>query len=276
MNKIVSITSDVKIGGDKLTLIAGPCQIESLEHSLKIADFLQTLCLKLNINLIFKSSFDKANRTSINSQRGPGLEQGLEILNQVKNKLGLPLLTDIHESWQAAPTAEIVDILQIPAFLCRQSDLLIAAGKTGRAINIKKGQFLPAQDLKYSAEKIRSTGNSNILLCERGNVCGYRELIVDFRNLVLLGQLGYPVVFDATHSVQVMGGNAGTSGGNREYVGYLAQAAAAVGIDALFVECHESPDSAPSDGPNMLQLETLEPLLKRILKIREAVKETKI
>ncbi len=274
MNKTVSITPNLEIGGEKLTLIAGPCQIESLDHSLKIADFLRRLSSKLGINLIFKSSFDKANRTSLNSQRGPGLEQGIEILSAVKKQLEVPLLTDIHESWQAAPTAEVVDILQIPAFLCRQSDLLIAAGKTGRTINIKKGQFLPAQDLKYSAEKVCSTGNSKVLLCERGNVFGYRELIVDFRNLVTLKQLGFPVVFDATHSVQVMGGNAGSSGGNRDYVGYLAQAASAVGIDALFLECHEAPDSAPSDGPNMLQLEALEPLLTRILRIREVLRET--
>ena len=267
--QVIKIGNNFKIGAEQpLALIAGPCQIESLEHCLMIAEYVQSICRDLKINFIFKASFDKANRTSLNSQRGPGLEAGLKILGTVKEKLGVPVLTDIHESYQAEIAAEVADVLQIPAFLCRQSDILIAAGKTQRAINIKKGQFLAAADLKYSAEKVAAQGNPNIMLCERGNTFGYRELVVDFRNLEIMRAIGYPVVFDATHSVQIMGGNSGSSGGNRQFISSLTRAAAAVGIDALFLECHDRPDQAPSDGPNMLPLEQVRPLLEAVLQIR--------
>jgi 2-dehydro-3-deoxyphosphooctonate aldolase (KDO 8-P synthase) len=266
------ITDNLAIGDRcPLTLIGGPCVIESEDFTLKMAEEIRKVCDRLNISFIFKSSFDKANRTSINSFRGQELDRGLEILQKVKEKIGVPVLTDIHESYQAAPVAEVVDVLQIPAFLCRQTDLLMAAAATGRAINVKKGQFLAPWDMKNVVRKLESGGAKNILLTERGTSFGYNTLVVDFRSLPQMRELGYPVVFDATHSVQMPGGQGDKSGGQRHFVPYLAKAAAAVGIDALFMEVHENPDNAPSDGPNMVSLLHLEEILKPIINIRNSL-----
>ncbi len=254
--------------GEKLLLIAGPCQIESLEHCLSIAQTLKSICLQFPVNLVFKSSFDKANRTSLGGKRGIGIEDGLKILSEIKRQVGIPVLTDIHSPEQAQLASPVVDVLQTPAFLCRQTDLLLAAGRTGKAINVKKGQFLHPSDMRHVAEKIASTGNHNILLCERGTCFGYRDLVVDMRSLLIMRDTGYPVVFDATHSVQEMGGAQGASGGNRQYVAPLACGAAAVGIDGLFIECHDNPDAAPSDGPSMLTLDAVSPLLEKICYLR--------
>lgn len=266
------ITDTLFIGDDcKLTLIGGPCVIESEDFTLKMAEEIRKVCDRLNISFIFKSSFDKANRTSINSFRGQSLEKGLEILQKVKDKIGVPVITDIHESNQAAPVAQVVDVLQIPAFLCRQTDLLLAAAATGKAINVKKGQFLAPWDMKNVVKKLEAAGAKNILLTERGTSFGYNTLVVDFRSFPQMRELGYPVVFDATHSVQMPGGQGNKSGGQREFVPYLARAAAAVGIDALFMEVHENPDMAPSDGPNMIPLAQLETVLKGIVRVRAAL-----
>ncbi len=268
------ITDSLFIGDDcKLTLIGGPCVIESEDFTLKMAEEIRKVCDRLNISFIFKSSFDKANRTSISSFRGQSLEQGLEILQKVKDKIGVPVLTDIHDSHQAAPVAQVVDVLQIPAFLCRQTDLLLAAAATGRAINVKKGQFLAPWDMKNVVKKLEAGGAKNILLTERGTSFGYNTLVVDFRSFPQMRELGYPVVFDATHSVQMPGGQGNKSGGQREFVPYLARAAAAVGIDALFMEVHENPDMAPSDGPNMVPLAQLESILKGIVSVRDALQQ---
>lgn len=264
--------ADIEIGDRApLALIAGPCVIESRDFTLKMAHEIRTVCDRLNVPFIFKSSFDKANRTSIHSFRGTAIDEGLAILQSVKDKIGVPVLTDIHESYQAATVAEVADVLQIPAFLCRQTDLLLAAAATNRAINVKKGQFLAPWDMKNVVQKLRTGGAKNILLTERGTSFGYNALVVDFRSLPQLRSLGYPVVFDATHSVQMPGGQGDHSSGQREFVPYLARAAAAVGIDALFLEVHENPDSAPSDGPNMVPLSQLEAMLKPILNVRMAL-----
>ncbi|AOY84339.1 MULTISPECIES: 3-deoxy-8-phosphooctulonate synthase [Moorena] len=269
------ITDTLSIGDRcPLTLIGGPCVIESEDFTLKMAEEIRKVCDRLNIPLIFKSSFDKANRTSINSFRGQTLDRGLEILQKVKQKVGVPVLTDIHGSHQAATVAEVVDVLQIPAFLCRQTDLLIAAAATGKAINVKKGQFLAPWDMKHVVSKLEAGGAKNILLTERGTSFGYNTLVVDFRSLPQMRELGYPVVFDATHSVQMPGGKGDKSGGQRHFVPYLARAAAAVGIDALFMEIHENPDIAPSDGPNMVPLAELENVLKGILNVRAGLDTT--
>ncbi|MFO1047190.1 MAG: 3-deoxy-8-phosphooctulonate synthase [Geminicoccaceae bacterium] len=244
-----------------LAVIAGPCAIESREHALSMAGELKALSTKLGIPLIYKSSFDKANRTSASSARGLGLDKGIEILAAVKEATGLPVLTDVHESWQCQPVAEVVDVLQIPAFLCRQTDLLRACAETGRAINIKKGQFLAPWDMKQVTAKLESFGAERILACERGVSFGYNTLVSDMRALPQLASTGWPVVFDATHSVQQPGGLGGTSGGQREYVPVLARAAVAIGVAAVFIETHEQPDRAPSDGPNMVPLARLEELL---------------
>ncbi len=257
--------------GQPLALLAGPCVIESEDFTLKMAEEIQKVCDRLGINLIFKSSFDKANRTSINSFRGQAMEQGLAILNRVKREVGVPVVTDIHESYQAAPVAEVADLLQIPAFLCRQTDLLMAAAATGKAINVKKGQFLAPWDMKNVVKKLEDGGAKNILLTERGTSFGYNALVVDFRGLPQMREFGYPVVFDATHSVQMPGGQGNTSGGQREFVPYLARAAAAIGIDALFMEVHENPDQGLSDGPNMVPLDQLEAILTQIVRVREAL-----
>ena len=229
------------------------------------------MCDRSGVPLIFTSSFDKANRTSINSFRGQTLEKGLEVLQKVKEKVGVPVLTDIHESYQAATVAQVADVLQIPAFLCRQTDLLLAAAATGRAINVKKGQFLAPWDLKNVVRKLETAGAKNILLTERGTSFGYNALVVDFRSLPQMRELGYPVVFDATHSVQMPGGQGEKSGGQRQFVPYLARAATAVGIDALFMEIHENPEIALSDGPNMIPLVKLEAVLKQVLSVRAAL-----
>ncbi len=268
----VEISSNVKVGsGEKLLLIAGPCQMESLDHSLMIGEYLLKATASLPVALVFKSSFDKANRTSAQSARGVGIEEGLQILAEVRRTLGVPVLTDVHNEEQAALAGKVVDVLQIPAFLCRQTDLLIAAGRTGKTVHVKKGQFLHPSDMKFVAEKVASTGNRKILLCERGTSFGYRDLIMDPRSLIMMRETGYPVVFDATHSVQQLGGGSGSSGGSRQYVQALARAAVAVGVDGIFIECHQDPDNAPSDGPCMLPLPEVAPLLKILCSIRSVI-----
>jgi 2-dehydro-3-deoxyphosphooctonate aldolase (KDO 8-P synthase) len=259
-----------------LVLIAGPCQIESLDHTLETAHSIKQTCDSLGIKFIYKSSFDKANRSSISTKRGIGIDEGLKILNAVKHRFGVPVLTDIHESYQAELCAAAgIDVLQIPAFLCRQTDLLLAAGATGCAINVKKGQFLAPHDMKNVAAKIASTGNERIMLCERGYTHGYNNLVVDMRSLPIMASTGYPVVFDATHSVQQPGGMGERSGGDRTMVPYLARAAIATGsVAAVFMECHEDPDSAPSDGPNMIKLDDLSDILKDLVAIDGIVKRT--
>lgn len=248
-------------------LIAGPCVIESEALVMEVAEKLKSLQEKYtDFVIVFKSSFDKANRTSVESFRGPGLEKGLEILQKVKDRFGLPILTDIHEPIQAAKAAAVVDILQIPAFLCRQTDLLLAAAETNKIVNVKKAQFLSAQDMVYVVNKVL-TKNNQILLTERGSMYGYNNLIVDYTGILDMIELGYPVIMDATHSVQKPGGAGGKSGGNRKYVPYLAQAAAAVGVKGFFIETHPNPDTALSDGPNMLALNDLEKLLRNLQKI---------
>lgn len=269
------IADTIQIGDDcPLALIGGPCVIESEDFTLKMADEIKQVCDRLSIPFIFKSSFDKANRTSINSFRGQAIDDGLEILQKVKDKIGVPVLTDIHESYQAAIAAEVVDVLQIPAFLCRQTDLLVAAAETGRTVNVKKGQFLAPWDMKNVVRKLETSGARNILLTERGTSFGYNALVVDYRSLPQMRAFGYPIVFDATHSVQMPGGQGDKSGGQRHFVPTLARAAAAVGIDALFMEIHADPDNAPSDGPNMIPLDQLEAVLKPILQIRAAVSQS--
>ena len=266
------ITNNITVGdGCPLTLFGGPCVIESEEFSLKMAAGIKQVCDRLGINFVFKSSFDKANRTSINSFRGYPIEEGLKILQKVRDEIGVPLVTDIHLPEQAAIAAEVVDVLQIPAFLCRQTDLLLAAAATGKAINVKKGQFLAPWDMKNVVAKLESSGNKRIMLTERGTSFGYNTLVVDFRSLPQMRALGYPVVFDATHSVQMPGGQGNKSGGQREFVPYLAKAAAAIGIDALFMEVHEDPERALSDGPNMIPLAQLEDVLKAILNVRHSL-----
>jgi 2-dehydro-3-deoxyphosphooctonate aldolase (KDO 8-P synthase) len=257
-------------------LIAGPCQIESQAHAEDTCARLIAITALLGIPLIYKSSFDKANRSSISTKRGVGIQEGLQILNGIKHQFGVPVLTDIHESWQARECAEAgIDILQIPAFLCRQTDLLLAAGETGCAINVKKGQFLAPHDMKNVAAKIASTGNERIMLCERGYTHGYNNLVVDMRSLPIMASTGYPVVFDATHSVQQPGGMGERSGGDRTMVPYLARAAVATGsVAAVFMECHEDPDNAPSDGPNMIKLDNLNNILKDLVAIDGIVKRT--
>ncbi len=257
----------LRIGDGGLALIAGPCAIESEALCLSVAEHLASLCNELGIPYIFKSSFDKANRTSLKSFRGHGLDRGLEVLRKVKEQVGVPVLTDVHETEQVEPLAEIVDVLQIPAFLSRQTDLLVECGRWGRAVNIKKGQFLPAEDMGYAAEKVTSSGTRNVLLTERGALFGYRDLIVDMRNLVIMRSLGYPVVFDATHSVQQMGGRGGYSGGRTEFIPAQVRGAIAVGIDALFIETHPEPESALSDGTTMVPLSRMRDLLEMALAV---------
>lgn len=245
--------------------------IESEEMVMSIAEKMKSITDKLGIPYTFKASFDKANRTSINGKRGPGIEEGLKILEKVKTTFDLPVATDIHEPWQAEPVGKVCDIVQIPAFLCRQTDLLVAAAKTGKCINIKKAQFLAPWDMANCAQKVEQSGNSNIMLCERGTSFGYNNLVVDMTGLVEMKKLGYPVIFDATHSVQKPGGKGTSTGGNREYVEYLAKAAIAVGVDGLFMETHPSPDDAWSDGPNMVVLDEMEAMLEKLIKVYEAV-----
>lgn len=255
----------------KFMLIAGPCVIESEENVMLIAKTIKETAEKLDLDYYFKASFDKANRTSIRSYRGPGIEEGLKILKKVKDTYGLKICTDIHEPWQAEKAAEVCDIIQIPAFLCRQTDLLVAAAKTGKLINVKKAQFLAPWDMKNVVNKLEEAGNSNIMLCERGTSFGYNTLVVDMTGIVEMKKFGYPVVFDATHSVQKPGGKGNATGGNRENVEPLAKAAVATGADALFFEVHPDPDHAKSDGPNMVRLDEFEDLLKRVIKVYDAV-----
>ena len=252
-------------------LIAGPCVIESEEMVMAIAEKMKSITDKLCVPYTFKASFDKANRTSINGKRGPGIEEGLRILEKVKTTFDLPVATDIHEPWQAEPVGRVCDIVQIPAFLCRQTDLLVAAAKTGKCINIKKAQFLAPWDMANCAQKVEQSGNSNIMLCERGTSFGYNNLVVDMTGLVVMKKFGSPVIFDATHSVQKPGGKGTSTGGNREYVEYLAKAAIAVGVDGLFMETHPTPDAAWSDGPNMVVLDKMEAMLEKLIKVYEAV-----
>ena len=270
--KIISVR-DLKIGGSNpIVFISGPCQLESLDHAMMIAEQLAKIFSKNNSKFIFKSSYDKANRSSIGSARGIGIEEGLRILQDISKEFDCPIITDIHEPSQCISAAEVVDVLQIPAFLCRQTDLLIEAGKTGKPINIKKGQFLAPQDMWNVAEKIASTGNKNIMLCERGTSFGYNTLINDFRGLETMAETGYPVIFDATHSVQKPSNLGNTSGGERKFVYGLARAACAMGVSGLFIETHQDPDNAPSDGPNMIpidQMETLVPSLKAFDALRK-------
>lgn len=249
----------------KLSLIAGPCQMESRDHAFMIAGRLSEICKSLGIGLVYKSSFDKANRTSLSAERGIGLETAMEVFADLKKEFGFPVLTDVHTEEHCALVAPVVDVLQIPAFLCRQTDLLIAAARTGRAINIKKGQFLAPWDMKNVLAKVVNSGNPNVMACERGASFGYNTLVSDMRSLPIMAQTGAPVIFDATHSVQQPGGQGGSSGGQREFVETLARAAVAVGVAGVFIETHENPDNAPSDGPNMVQIDNLQPLLEKLL-----------
>ncbi|MFT9092053.1 MAG: 3-deoxy-8-phosphooctulonate synthase [Gluconacetobacter sp.] len=256
---------DLPVGNHlPFVLIAGPCQIESEAHTMEMAEALCAIARETGVGLIYKSSFDKANRTSIGAARGVGMASGLDILARVRERFGIPVLTDVHAAEQCAAVAEAVDVLQIPAFLCRQTDLLLAAGETGAAINVKKGQFLAPWDMKNVAAKIASTGNERIMLCERGTSFGYNTLVNDMRGLPIMAETGYPVVYDATHSVQQPGGLGGSSGGQREYAPILARAALAIGVAAVFIETHQDPDHAPSDGPNMIPISEMKPLIERL------------
>lgn len=257
---------NLSIGNDlPVTLIAGPCAMESRAHALEMSHALVELTTKLGIGLIYKTSFDKANRTSLGNDRGVGLEAAMPIFAEIRDTYGCPVLTDVHTADQCAPVAEAVDVIQIPAFLCRQTDLILAAAETGKTLNIKKGQFLAPWDMKNVVAKAESTGNTNIMVCERGASFGYNTLVSDMRSLPILAQEGVPVVFDATHSVQQPGGQGTTSGGQREFVPVLARAAVAIGVAAVFMETHRDPDKAPSDGPNMVPFDEMEDLLKRLI-----------
>ena len=263
----------VRIGNAlKLSIIAGPCQLESREHALEMAHALKEIAERLGVGLIYKTSFDKANRTSASTARGIGLEGALPIFAEIRESVGLPVLTDVHAPEQCARAAEAVDVLQIPAFLSRQTDLLVAAAQTGRAVNVKKGQFLAPWDMKNVVAKVTSAGNPNVLACERGVSFGYNTLVSDMRALPILAEIGCPVVFDATHSVQQPGGQGATSGGQREFVPVLARAAVAIGVAAVFMETHPDPDAAPSDGPNMVPLREFEPLLAELLAFDQLAK----
>lgn len=264
MSKTVNV-GDIEIGqNNPIALITGPCQLESLDHARMMAEKIAEACAPTGTKFIFKASYDKANRSSISTARGLGVEKGLEILGRIREEFSVPVLTDVHEAGQCALAADVVDVLQIPAFLCRQTDLLLAAGETGKAINVKKGQFLAPWDMGNVADKLASTGNENIMLCERGTSFGYNTLVTDFRGLPTMAKTGWPVVFDATHSVQQPGGLGGSSGGQREFAPVLARAACAVGVSALFIETHEDPDNAPSDGPNMIPIEQMADLIAEL------------
>ena len=264
---------EFEIGDDApLLLISGPCQIEGRDHALFHADALEKAARSAGMNFVYKSSFDKSNRTSLSAKRGIGLDEGIQILADVKEALGCPVLTDVHLPEQCAVTAEVVDILQIPAFLCRQTDLLVAAAQTGAVINVKKGQFLAPWDMKHVADKLVQSGNKRIMLTERGTSFGYNTLVSDMRSLPQMRATGFPVIFDATHSVQQPGGLGGASGGQRQFVPVLAKAAVAVGVEGLFIESHHDPDNAPSDGPNMFPLEQMPVLLAKLSSLAEAAK----
>ena len=265
--------ANFEIANDQpFTLIAGPCQLESEQHALDVSKELKQITSDLKINLIYKTSFDKANRTSLNGKRGMGLEKSLSIFDKIRKEVGVPVLTDVHTAEQCSILANHVDVLQIPAFLCRQTDLLIAAAKTGKIINVKKGQFLAPWDMANVVKKLEESGNKNILLTERGASFGYNTLVSDMRALPIMAKFGYPIVFDATHSVQQPGGMGEKSGGQREFVPYLSRAAIAVGVGAVFMETHEDPDNAPSDGPNMVPLSEIKSLLKQLVSIDTLIK----
>ncbi len=270
--KEVIIGSAIIGGRRPLALIAGPCVIESAELCREVAEYLRELTDSLHIPFIFKSSYDKANRTSGQSFRGPGLAKGLEILGRIKEDLGISVLSDVHSVEEVKPAAQVLDVLQIPAFLCRQTDLVQAVAKSGKAVNVKKGQFLAPWDMRYIIEKIESSGNYSLLLTERGTSFGYNNLVVDMRSLVIMRQLGYPVIFDVTHSLQLPGALAGSSGGQREFIPFLARAAVALGVDGLFMEVHPHPEKALCDGPNSLDLRELPSLLKQLMEIDRLVK----
>lgn len=276
MSKTIQLGQMAIANDQPFMLIAGPCQIESLDHALSTAGAIKEITDSLGIPLIYKSSYDKANRSSHTTARGIGLDEGLKILGEVKSRYGCPVLTDVHAADHCSPVAEVVDVLQIPAFLCRQTDLLLAAGQTGRVINVKKGQFLAPWDMKNVAAKIASTGNDKVMLCERGASFGYNTLVSDMRALPIMAQTGYPVIFDATHSVQQPGGQGTTSGGQREFVPVLARAALAIGVAGIFMETHENPDCAPSDGPNMVPLSQLKDLLTTLVAIDKLAKANPI
>lgn len=261
----VTITDTIELGGDKLVLFAGPCAAESYDICMETGTEVKRICETLGISYVFKASFDKANRTSAGSYRGPSMAGGLDILSRVKKDLKVPIVTDVHESYQCDEVAAVADVLQIPAFLCRQTDLLIAAAKTGKAVKVKKGQFMAPEDMKYAVDKVREAGNPNVFLTERGASFGYHNLVVDMRSLPIMRQYT-PVVFDVTHSIQQPGGLGGKSGGQREFVPYLTRAAAAVGVDGFFIETHPNPAKALSDGPNMVPLKEMEDFLKMIKK----------
>jgi 2-dehydro-3-deoxyphosphooctonate aldolase (KDO 8-P synthase) len=268
----VRIANSITLGGDRLVLFGGPCAAESYEICMETGSKVKSLCEKLNIDYIFKSSFDKANRTSAGSYRGPSREEGLGILARVKKELGVPIVTDVHESYQCAEAAEVADVLQIPAFLCRQTDLLKAAARTGKAVKIKKGQFMAPEDMKYAVDKVTGEGNNNVFLTERGASFGYHTLVVDMRSLPIMRQFS-PVIFDVTHSVQQPGGKGGSSGGQREFAPFLARAAAATGVDGFFIETHPNPEKALSDGPNMIPLHEMEKFLTMIKRYWDLGKE---
>ena len=266
MQKKTVKIGDVEIGENQpIAFITGPCQLENRDHAMMMADKISRLCAKNGAQFIFKASYDKANRSSISSARGIGIDEGLRILNDIGREFNCPVITDVHEASQCDAASEAVDILQIPAFLCRQTDLLLAAGKTGKPVNVKKGQFMAPWDMWNVAEKIASTGNRDILLCERGTSFGYNTLVNDFRGLQTMAETGYPVIFDATHSVQQPSGQGNTSGGERQFVAGLARAACAMGISGVFIETHQDPDNAPCDGPNMIAIDHMGPLMEDLL-----------
>ena len=272
-NSSVVKIGDISVGGESpLVFILGPCQIENRDHALFMAEKIVNVCEPSSSKFIFKSSFDKANRSSITSSRGIGIEEGLKILEEVKSTFRCPVITDVHTVPQCGIVAEVVDVLQIPAFLSRQTDLLIAAGETGKPLNVKKGQFLAPWEMANVAEKIASTGNQKILLCERGTSFGYNTLVNDFRGLEIMAETGYPIVFDATHSVQQPGGRGNSSGGERKFVAALARAACAVGVSAVFIETHQDPDNAPCDGPNMIDIANLQDIIEKLRLIDELIK----
>jgi len=271
-NRVVSVGNVTFSNDAPFSLIAGPCQLESREHALECAAAIKEITDRLSIGVIYKTSYDKANRTSLAGKRGVGMEEAMPIFAEVKEKFGMPVLTDVHSPEQCAPVAEVVDVLQIPAFLCRQTDLLVAAAKTGRVVNIKKGQFLAPWDMKNVLGKVTGSGNANVMLTERGASFGYNTLVTDMRSLPIMAQTGAPVIFDATHSVQQPGGQGASTGGDRTMVPVLARAAVAVGVAGLFIETHPDPDNAPSDGPNMVPLNQLEALLAQLKALDNVVK----
>lgn len=267
----VQLTDKITLGGDKMVLFAGPCAAESYDICMETGTKVKEICAELGIEYVFKASFDKANRTSSSSYRGPSVDMGLEILSMVRKSLDVPVVTDVHESYQCAEVAAVVDVLQIPAFLCRQTDLLVAAAKTGKPVKVKKGQFMAPEDMKYAVDKVRGEGNKNVFLTERGSSFGYHNLVVDMRSLPIMRQYS-PVVFDVTHSIQRPGGLGGKSGGDRQFAPYLAKAAAAAGVDGFFIETHPNPEKALSDGPNMVPLKELREFVETIFKFWKLAK----